>query len=120
MMIREFIWVAIGGAAGSVLRYGFSFFNRSDSFPFSTLTINVIGSFLLGAIIAYTDKNPSGFPWKQLLGIGLCGGFTTFSAFSMESLTLLKQQQYHLLIAYVFASFTLGIGGAWIGYQLCR
>ena len=120
MMFREFILVALGGAAGSMLRYSFSFLIRSGSFPFATLMINVIGSFLLGVIMAYADKTPSGFPWKQLLGIGLCGGFTTFSAFSLESLTLLKQQQYHLLIAYLCASFSLGIGGAWLGYQLCR
>jgi CrcB protein len=120
MMLRELILVGLGGASGSILRYAVSFLIRANGFPLATLVINITGSFLLGVVIAYSEKNAAAGPWKHLLAIGLCGGFTTFSTFSMESLNLLKQQQYLLLIIYVLASILFGIAAVWAGHLLTR
>ncbi|MFO0415075.1 MAG: fluoride efflux transporter CrcB [Bacteroidota bacterium] len=120
MMLRELLLVGLGGATGSILRFAFSLLIRTNGFPLATLIINIAGSFLLGIVIAFSEKNAIIYPWKYLLAIGLCGGFTTFSTFSMESLEMLKQQEYLILIIYVLTSILLGIAAAWAGHSLMR
>jgi CrcB protein len=120
MMLREWIWVALGGATGSVLRFAVSQWLKPSGFPWSTFLINIIGSFLLGTCIAVIDKYPSTFPWKSLVAIGFCGGFTTFSALSVECLQLLRLGQTTLFLTYIISTFILGIGAAWLGYQLIK
>jgi CrcB protein len=119
-MLKEFLLVGFGGALGSMLRFACSQIIKSNGFPYSTLAINIAGSFLLGAIISLTEKNPNLLPIKPMLAIGFCGGFTTFSAFSYESLELLKQQQYFLLAAYIIMSLLLGFLAVWGGFQLLK
>jgi CrcB protein len=120
MMLRELLLVGLGGATGSMLRFAISFLIRANGFPLATLVINITGSFLLGIVIAFSEKNVAADPWKYLLAIGLCGGFTTFSTFSMESLELIKQQQYFLLITYLLTSILFGIAAVWAGHLLMR
>jgi CrcB protein len=120
MMLRDLFLVGFGGALGSMLRFSCSYLIKTKGFPYTTLAVNITGSFLLGALIALTIKNPTVSVWKPLLTIGFCGGFTTFSAFSFESLELLKQQQYFLLSTYITASVILGILSVWAGYQLLK
>jgi len=120
MMLRELLLVGLGGATGSMLRFAASFLVRANGFPLATLLINITGSFLLGIVIACSEKTAAIYPWKYLLAIGLCGGFTTFSTFSMESLELLKQHQYIFLIIYVLTSILFGIAAAWAGHELMK
>jgi CrcB protein len=116
MMLKNFLWVGLGGAVGSVLRYAVSLLLRTGIFPASTLLVNLIGCFLLGVITGYAVKDPITMDnWKPLLATGLCGGFTTFSAFSMESLALLQQQRTGLFILYVTGSILMGMLAVWLG-----
>lgn len=118
-MIRDFFLVALGGAAGSVLRYGTALFTGTKNFPVATLMVNIIGSFLIGLVFALSLKSQSfNNNWKPLLAAGLCGGFTTFSAFSLENLQLLQQGKILLCIFYIALSVTSGLLAAWLGYQL--
>jgi CrcB protein len=111
--------VAIGGAVGSLLRYGCSRLLNTALFPYGTLTVNVIGSFLIGLMWAlFTNEADEG---KRLLLIsGFCGGFTTFSAFSLEGLQLLQQSKFTSFFLYTFATIILGIIATYTGFKLIQ
>ena len=121
-MIKELIAVAAGGALGSAARYLISYSWLAGltvgGLPAGTFTVNVVGSMLIG-FLAET-LNSSMAVW--LLCVGFCGGFTTFSTFSNESLSLLKQGNLAAFALYVAASISLGIGcvfiGSWCGKHL--
>ena len=97
--------VALGGALGSVMRYGTGFLLVQ---PGVTLLVNVLGSFLIGAGAAYfaSGDNPL---LRLLLITGILGGFTTFSAFSLESLTLLQQEQWRQALFYIGGNLLGGL-----------
>ena len=120
-MIENCLFVGIGGFLGSVLRYLLSlvpFLNRSI-FPFQTLLANVAGAFLIGVIVGITDRCPSVNPQLVLmLKVGLCGGFTTFSTFSNESLSLIQDGKCLTAFAYISLSLALCITGVLIGKTL--
>lgn len=103
--------VAVGGAAGSVLRYavGLALLRSSGAFPLGTLTVNVLGSFLIGLFVRALNT-PSIDPlWRLALTIGFCGGFTTFSTFSAEVLTLAQEGRMARAAVYVTGSVVLGV-----------
>ena len=114
--------VFIGGGLGSVLRYliGRQFVNVSSSlFPLGTLTVNVLGSFLIGIILGELLKTHSSNASLYLLfATGFCGGFTTFSAFAFENFELLKSGNTSGFLLYSFGSLLLGtlavFGGIWL------
>jgi len=101
--------VAVGGMLGSVARYGLV-----AAFPdlLTTLIINVVGSFLLGVLVA---RRPDGGWARPFLGTGVLGGFTTFSAFAVQTLEV----GWPIAIAYVAATLALGVGAAHVGLR-CR
>lgn len=105
--------VAFGGAIGSVLRYLISLidFKSAADFPYATLIVNVIGSFLIGLIVAFTivkvDMNPN---LILFLKVGICGGFTTFSTFALESTQMMQSGKVWLAILYMLLSIILSIG----------
>ena len=117
--MREFLLVFIGGGLGSVLRFIFNRLIPVGSFPYSTLTVNMVGSFLIGIIIGYLiSNNMLKSDYYYFLIIGICGGFTTFSAFSLENLNLLRSNGYYgfayvltfsvfFCIVLAYAGFTL-------------
>ena len=118
-MLRNFLFIGLGGALGSMLRFGCSLLIGSKSFPLSTLLINITGSLIIGAVIAYSLKNETfNDNWKLFLATGICGGFTTFSAFSFENFQLFENEKFGLLALYIFASVLLGIAGVWMGFKL--
>ena len=91
----SFVWVAIGGAAGSCLRYWVSLMlgpiTAAQSFPWATLTANVVGSLGLGLVFVLgEDRSLFGADLRLLLGTGVMGGFTTYSAFNLESIGLMQ------------------------------
>lgn len=110
--------VGLGGFAGSVLRYLISRMMLpcvvATDFPFSTLTVNVVGSLLIGGL--FSCGASSG--WYLLCVTGFCGGFTTFSTFSLEVVTLLKTGNYGPALLYVMLSLVLSVLAVWIGLYL--
>ncbi|MEZ5046819.1 MAG: fluoride efflux transporter CrcB [Chitinophagaceae bacterium] len=117
--MKSFLLVFLGGGLGSLLRYAISLLPISTSslFPYKTFFINCIGSFFIGVLMYYFQALQSN-TWKLLLATGFCGGFTTFSAFSFETLQLFQQQQYLIAILYILLSILLGIGCCVLGYFL--
>ena len=120
-MLKNLLLVGLGGAAGSMLRFLFSTWLRHSSFPLATLLVNIIGSFLIGLVIATSLRNPSfDANWKLFLATGICGGFTTFSAFSAENLQLIQQGRMGLFALYAMGSVLLGLGAAWMGFNMLK
>ena len=118
-MIRNFLLIGVGGALGSMLRYGVALLIGTRQFPLSTLLINITGSFIIGIVIAFSLKNEAfAHNWKLFLATGLCGGFTTFSAFSAENLLLLQNGKLLMPALYISFSVLLGIAAVWLGFKL--
>lgn len=123
-MIRDILYVMAGSAVGGAFRYLASVLSRAilpQSFVIlSTLTVNILGSFLIGVILALSASDSINEQLRLMLAVGLCGGFTTFSTFSAESLALLEDGNYLMFGAYVLGSVTLSLLGVWLGFSLCR
>ena len=119
--MREFLLVFIGGGFGSALRFLFNRLIPQGSFPYSTLTVNMVGSFLIGMIIGYLiSNNMLKSDYYYFLVVGICGGLTTFSAFSIESIILLKQGKILLMLSYISLSSLLGITFCIIGMMFIK
>lgn len=111
--------VAAGGAVGSVARYALSIWGAglSARWPWGTFAANALGCLAIG-VVMYAANARSALPelWRLTLGVGLLGGLTTFSTFSHETLTLLRQGHLAGAVAYTFASLGVGFGGAALGW----
>lgn len=119
-MLINSLSVGIGGFLGSVLRYLLSLvpFLNKGAIPYQTLLANVLGAFLIGIIVGISHRQPSvSEPVILMLKVGVCGGFTTFSTFSNESLTLLENGKYPAAFTYIFLSLLLCIVGVFLGKQ---
>lgn len=111
-----------GGAIGSVFRYllGMLPLNQKG-FPFTTLGINVIGAFLIGIVIALAAKHSNADPRLILfLQVGFCGGFTTFSTFSNETLTLMQNGRFSIALLYIVASVVLCVCAVFVAKMIFR
>lgn len=117
-MMQPWLLVATGGAAGSLLRFLLQKLLPAQSFPYGTFAANIAGCLLIGALWAFFQKEVLGNEGKLLLMTGLCGGFTTFSAFSLESLLLLQTGRYGQLCLYIFASVLLGLLATFCGFKI--
>jgi fluoride exporter len=118
-MLKNLLLVGLGGCIGSMGRYLAGYFIKSTGFPFATLFVNILGSMLIGIIIGLTLKDEQfSTNWKLFLATGICGGFTTFSAFSAENLDMLQQGKYILSLGYVCVTILCGIVAAWIGFKI--
>ena len=115
-MIRNLLLVALGGAAGSVLRYLLS--NINASFPWGTIVANILGSLLIGLLVGLVGKGVLSPEMQLLLVTGFCGGFTTFSTFANESFGMMKAGDILLTALYVGVSVVLGILAVWVGMTL--
>lgn len=112
-----------GGAAGSALRYGVSAALSAvpSLFPWSTILVNIVGSFVLGFVSGSVGTPLELQPnTRMLLGTGLCGGFTTYSVFAVESVVLAEQRAYLMLGTYIICTLVGGAMAAWGGVLLCR
>jgi len=123
-----YLWVAIGGALGSVGRYWLNGiisdkFSIAATFPLGTLVINVSGSFLIGIFAALItpegrmDSQSRAFA-TQLVMIGICGGYTTFSSFSLQTLNLLRDREWFYAGGNILLSVVLCMIAVWLGYLL--
>lgn len=116
--------VALGGGGGALLRYhlGRQFGAASLGFPWATLTVNVAGSTAMGLLVGWLARHGDGGAegWRLLLGVGLLGGFTTFSAFSLEIVGLWQRGQPGLAALYAAVSVVAGVLGLIAGLALTR
>ncbi|HEX9718940.1 MAG TPA: fluoride efflux transporter CrcB [Ramlibacter sp.] len=116
--------MAAGSALGALARYLCSVAAVAllgPAFPWGTLTVNVLGSFLIGlyASLSEPDGRLLASPaQRQFVMAGFCGGFTTFSIFSLETLLLVDRQEFHLAAIYVTVSVALWLASVWIGYRI--
>lgn len=117
--MKLLLWVAAGGALGSVARFLISKWLTSTAFPWGTFVVNITGCFMIGLLWAISLKN-SFMPdhIKLFLMTGVCGGFTTFSAFSLESISLLREGKFFLFLVYSLGSLALGFMATYIGIKL--
>ena len=117
------LWIALGGAAGSVLRYligGAAQKLSGVPFPVGTFVVNVTGCFLIG-IFAQHYMNTQTHPHvRALLITGFCGGYTTFSAFSLETVGLFEGGEYAKAAAYILLSMTLSVAATFAGIAAAR
>jgi fluoride exporter len=117
-------YVAVGSALGGMSRYlvgGLVQRLTETSFPTGTLFVNFSGSLLLGLIIRYALETPGFSPEiRALLTVGFCGGYTTFSTFSYETMVLLESGEWSRAGLYVAASLLLSLAGTFLGFALAR
>jgi CrcB protein len=119
-----YLWVALGGALGSVTRFWMSGAIASrfgETFPVGTLAINFLGSFLIGLVAGLNAPEGRGMispGMQQFVMIGFCGGYTTFSSFSLQTLKLMQDREWLYAGGNVLLSVTLCLLGVWLGYAL--
>lgn len=120
----NFLAVFLGGGIGSLLRYllGTVFGkNFNTVFPVATFLINILGSLFLGFVLGlFVAKGHSNHPLRLFLTVGIAGGFTTFSTFSVETFHLFKDGHSALALIYPVSSIALGFGAVLVGFYLAR
>jgi fluoride exporter len=116
--------IGAGGFIGSIGRYLLQQLVHqkvATTFPLGTMIVNIVGCLIIGIIYALSEKGNVLTPeWRMFLATGLCGGFTTFSTFSYESLNLLRDGQFLYVGLYVGLSVILGIAATWLGVTLIK
>jgi fluoride exporter len=114
--------IALGGAVGTLARFGLQGVAQRYSafFPYGTLTINVIGSLILGFLVRYLLATPASPEMRGALTIGFCGGFTTFSTFSYETAAMLESGSTARAALYVTASVALSLAATFGGFAIAR
>lgn len=121
--MRSFVLVMFGGALGAGLRYGVGLAaaRLGGAFPWGTFIVNLAGSFAAGMLLAFLiARGPAADAWRLFLGVGLLGGFTTFSAFSAETASMLQRGQLSLAALYVSASVLGALGALFAGLWLAK
>lgn len=122
--MKAYVWIAIGSAIGGVARYwcsGVAARLIGETFPWGTLIVNVVGSFIIGFFATLTAPDGRifvGSTTRQFVMVGLCGGFTTFSSFSLQTLNLMNDGEWLQVGANIGASVVLCLLAVWIGHVL--
>jgi len=123
-MMKHILLVGAGGGIGSMARYlcqRWAYAMYPHHFPWGTLGVNIIGCFLIGIFWGLHFRSfESNESWKLFLMVGFCGGFTTFSAFTLEGTGLIREQRLALFFTYVMACVALGLLATYIGMRLTR
>jgi CrcB protein len=123
-MIKNILLVGLGGGAGSIARWlcqRWVAFHFPYSFPWGTLGVNIIGCLMIGIFWGLSFKGfETNESWKLFLMTGLCGGFTTFSAFTLEGIGLIKEQRWIPFFSFVVASVVIGLLATYAGMRITR
>jgi CrcB protein len=123
MNVKLALIVGMGSFMGGFFRYLLSLLIQAKAtspFPLHTLIVNIIGCFLIGIVFGFFDKGQISHEWKLFLATGILGGFTTFSAFSIETLALFKEGYAGYALLYIFASVFLGLLLTYLAYLLVK
>jgi len=122
--VKDFLAISLAAMVGANLRYLISRLAVREFgpvFPYGTLAINVIGSFIVGLFVIWTTERVLLDPrWRLLVVVGFCGSFTTFSSYAFESMSLFERGQWGLMLANVFSNNLLCLGGALAGMAVAR
>lgn len=122
MVLTEILLVGVGGFLGSIARYLAHLFVKAyvaSTFPLSTLLVNICGCFVIGVLAGVAEKiQPTPSRTLLFLGVGVLGGFTTFSSFGLETVNLLRGQEFGFALINILASVGAGLGAVWIGRTL--
>jgi CrcB protein len=123
-MFRQILIVGLGSAAGGMARFligKWIYALYPQPFPLPTLLINILGCFIIGLLYGVSIKTGAlSAEMRLLLTTGLCGGFTTFSAFAYENILLMKNGEYTMVLVYITASVVLGIVATFLGMEIFR
>jgi CrcB protein len=120
--MQAYLWIALGGALGSMSRHwcnGLVARLAGVAFPYGTLVINIVGSFIIGvasATMTADGRWPSTTTAQQFVMVGICGGYTTFSSFSLQTLALMQGNQWAAAFANVMLSVALCLIAVWTGH----
>jgi len=121
--MRQIILVGVGSFLGGIARYISTLVinqKLNTDFPYATLSINIFGCLVIGIVYGIFEKSIITSDWKLFLATGICGGFTTFSAFSNESLDLLKQGNTLGMLTYIGVSIFFGLIATYLGYWIVK
>ena len=121
--MKLILMIGVGGFIGSICRYLLSLLIQNkflSTYPFGTLSVNIIGCFLIGIIYALSDRGHFSVEWRLFLATGIIGGFTTFSSFSNETVSMLRDAQYGNALLYVSGSVILGLLATFCGIILIK
>ena len=121
-MLRFFI-IGLGGAIGTILRYvmgGLDYRFSNGVFPISTLVVNVTGSLAIGFLWGIIDRFNFSPNMRMFVFIGILGGYTTFSTFSLETFNLMRDGEYRIAIMNAALSLVLSVGAVFVGYILSK
>jgi len=123
-MIQQILLVGLGGGLGSIARFGcqrWVSYHYPHAFPWATFAVNIIGCLFIGIFWGLSFKSfTSNENWKLFLMTGLCGGFTTFSAFTLEGIGLIREQKLFTFFSYVILSVTLGLLATYLGMRITK
>ena len=120
--MTAYLWIAVGGALGSMARYlctGLAARFIGDTFPWGTMLVNIAGCAFIGLFATFTGHDGRFLvapTVRQFVMVGVCGGFTTFSSFSLETLNLARDGQWAKVAANVLGSVVLCLIGVWLGH----
>jgi CrcB protein len=123
-MLQTILLVGSGGFIGSVMRYMVQYYmekSLTSTFPWGTIIANIAGSFIIGIVFALAEKgNLMNAEWRIFLAVGICGGFTTFSSFAYNNLTMLNERAWGSLLLNIGGNLFLGILAVYLGIILIR
>jgi CrcB protein len=123
LVMADLLLVMVGGALGSLARYGVGLGAAQlfgSTFPLGTMLINISGSFLLGVLVSLSGPMAISSGTRLFLGTGFCGGYTTLSTFSVETLNLMEKGSYGWALVYLLGNLGGGLMAAWAGFVLAR
>jgi fluoride exporter len=122
--VKDFLAISVAAIVGANLRYLLSRLAARELgpvFPYGTLFINIVGSFIVGWFVIWTTERVLLDPrWRLLVVVGFCGSFTTFSSYAFETMSYLQQGQWGLMLANIFSNNLLCLAGALAGMAVAR
>lgn len=123
-MIKALLLVGAGGFLGSILRFlCYQYIDKyiTGSFPIATFTVNIIGSLIIGMVVGFSlRENMLTAEWRLFLAVGFCGGFTTFSSFSNDNISLIQHGEFLSLLSYISTSVIIGIAAVYLGIFITK